>query len=542
MTRLGAALMFPKLWHVRAMAYVVIPAVCCAAAWPAHAQNIKPVKPAVQNDAQSVSNNAVDKPDKVTPPPISAITKAASPIAAQADAGTETTVLTLDKLLESSARYAPAILQGLAEAQSANARITASQGAFDLVFSAETYSYLSGFYDGQYVNAEAIQPLANNGGQVEVGYRVSRGDFPVYNDFFFTNQVGELKARGVYALLRDSLIDGRRFGERNARINADIAKIETNIVAIGVQQRAIESYNNWIAAAQQLRIYRELLKLANDRQQGLVRQVQLGGLADIILTENRQNILRRQTLLVQAERNLDQAANRLSLFWRDDKGRPLQPDPESIPQDLPRLGRDADEDINDVLARRPDIKIVEARLEQARLKLQLDENLLRPKLDVFAEASNDFGATGIGGESREGFETIVGVRFSVPLQRREARGRIAATQAEMEAVRLARQQVEERVENTINDIIIALEAAENLLRISREEERAAEILAAGERRLFRAGASDFFLVNLREEAAANASIRRLQAEFNLAAARADLAAASADFDMLGLESGVGLVP
>lgn len=453
-----------------------------------------------------------------------------------------TQILTLDRLLESSARYTPAILEALAAAQGANARITAAQGAFDLVFSAESYSYLSGFYDGQYVNAEALQPLANNGGQIEVGYRNSRGDFPVYNDFFFTNQVGELKARGVYALLRDSLIDERRFGERNARLNAEMAGIETNIVAIGVQQRAIESYNNWIAAAQQLRIYRQLLSLANDRQAGLVREVQLGARANIILTENRQNILRRQTLLVQAERNLQQAGNRLSLFWRDDDGRPLQPDPRQLPDQLPELNRDDGETIEDVLARRPDIKIVETRLEQARLKLQLDENLLRPKFDVFGEVSNDFGDVGVGGLSRQGFETIFGVRFSMPLQRREARGRIAATQAEMKAVRLARQQVAERVENTINDIIIDLQAAENLLRISREEERAAEILAAGERRLFRAGASDFFVVNLREEAAANASIRRLQAEFNLAAARAELAAASADFETLGLESGIGILP
>ncbi|MEO1045979.1 MAG: TolC family protein [Pseudomonadota bacterium] len=496
---------------------------------PAAAQVIAPLERTAPSDGpEDQARSALDIPD-----------------GDQAGAGTPPAavqMLTLDRLLDSSARYAPAILEALAEAQSANARITAAQGAFDLVFNAESYSYLTGFYGGQYINAEAVQPLANNGGQIEVGYRNSQGRFPVYNDFFFTNQVGELKARGIYSLLRDNLIDERRFGERNARLNAELAKIETNIVAIGVQQRAIEAYNSWVAAAQQLRIYRQLLSLANDRQAGLERQVALGAQADIILTENRQNILRRQTLLVQAERNLQQAANRLSLFWRDDDGRPLQPDPRSIPDQLPQLDRNGTETIEDVLARRPDIQIVETRLEQARLQLQLDENLLRPKLDVFGEVSNDFGALGAGGASRDGFETIVGLRFSVPLQRREARGRIAATQAQMQAVRRARQQVEEQVENTINDIIIDLRAAENLLQIARDEEQAAETMAAGERRLFLAGASDFFLVNLREEAAANASIRRLQAEFNLAAARADLAAASADFDTLGLESGIGIVP
>ncbi|WOE74951.1 TolC family protein [Alterisphingorhabdus coralli] len=526
--------MRPKRWQsgkiLTAATALAIAGIGCSIGAAAQAQNIEPLpRPVVQPVQEAQTTVSDGNIPNLTPPPVSAAPRIGE-------------YLTLDALLESSARHAPQILEALADAQAANARITAAQGAFDLVFNAESYSYLSGFYGGQYVNATASQPLTNNGGSIEVGYRNSQGRFPTYNDFFFTNQVGELKARGVYSLLRDNMIDDRRFGERNARLNARVAEIETNIVAIGVQQRAIEAYNNWVAAAQQLRIYRELLKLANDRQSGLVRQVQLGAQADIILTENQQNILRRQTLLVQAERNLQQAANRLSLFWRDDEGRPLQPDPNLIPDDLPQIYRNGDETIEDVLARRPDIKIVETRLEQARLRLQLDENLLRPRFDVFAEASNDFGSIGAGGPSRDGFETLVGVRFSVPLQRREARGRIAATQAEMEATRRARQQVAERVENTINDIIIDLRAAENLLQIARDEERAAEIMAAGERRLFRAGASDFFLVNLREEAAANASIRRLQAEFNLAAARADLAAASADFATLGLESGIGILP
>ena len=60
-----------------------------------------------------------------------------------------------------------------------------------------------------------------------------------------------------------------------------------------------------------------MVGLAQDRQDGIRRQVQLGARAAILLTENEQNLLRRQSLLVAAERDLANAAQRLSLFWRD---------------------------------------------------------------------------------------------------------------------------------------------------------------------------------------------------------------------------------
>lgn len=444
--------------------------------------------------------------------------------------------LLLDEVLRTSARFAPQILEALDKARAAGGRALSAKGAFDLVFEAETYQYISGFYDGQYLNVEAIQPLTNNGGRVEGGYRLSTGDFPVYNDFFFTNRVGELKVRGIYALLRDKNIDDRRFGVANTLLGQDIAGLEAVLVAIGVQQRAIEAYNQWVGSGQQVVVFRELLNLAEERQAGLKRQVQLGAQPDIILTENEQNILRRQTLLVRAETDLERAANRLSLFWRTDAGQPRQPSLAQLPKDLPDIQTDGALDLSAIMNRRPDLKIIENSLNQARLKLQLDENELLPKFDVFAEFSNDFGGIGVGGPSRDGFETIVGLNFSVPLQRRDAKGRIAESEAKIDALARARQQVEEGVNNLVNDLAIAVDAAERLVEIARQEEIRAKKLAIGERRLFQVGASDFFLVNIREENAANAAIRRLQAQFELQKLHADQLAVAADTDALGLEA------
>jgi hypothetical protein len=209
--------------------------------------------------------------------------------------------LQLDEVLASSRRYAPAILEAIALARAADGRVLASQGAFDLLFTGEGLSRLTGFYDGTYVQGKAIQPLASNGGEIEASYRTSRGDFPIYEDYSFTDRLGELKVRGVFALLRDRHIDDRRFGQRNALIERDIVGLDALIIAIGVQQRAIQAYGQWVAAGQQVRIFRDLMLLAEDRQAGIRRQVQLGARAAILLTENEQNLLRRKSLLVSAE-------------------------------------------------------------------------------------------------------------------------------------------------------------------------------------------------------------------------------------------------
>lgn len=447
--------------------------------------------------------------------------------------------LQLSEVLESSRRFAPSILEALAMARAADGRVLASEGAFDLLFTGEGYSRVAGFYDGTYVQGKAIQPLTDNGGQLEASYRVSRGDFPTYEDYSFTDRLGELKVRGVFALLRDRAIDDRRFGQRNAVIERDIAGLDALIIAIGVQQRAIQSYGQWVAAGQQVQVYRALVGLAQDRQEGIRRQVQLGARAAILLTENEQNLLRRQSLLVAAERDLANAAQRLSLFWRDDDGRPRVATPADLPTSLPMIPAARDANPAAILARRPDLKLLEQRLELGETRLELERNRLLPSLRLFAEAGKDFGEQGLGGRSRDPFEAVVGFTFSMPLQNRAAKGQVAAAEASISALEWRRRQSEEQIIAEIQQLSTNLSAAERLAVLARDEEVQAEKLAAGERRLFQAGASDFFLVNLREDAAANAAIRRLDAEFRLAQARADLVAVAADLDALRLSEDLG---
>lgn len=440
--------------------------------------------------------------------------------------------LTLDEVLTSSRFHAPQVLEALARVRGAEGKLLSAQGAFDTVFSAGADQRM-GYYDGTEVGALVTKPLETMGGSVYGGYRVSRGTFPIYENENFTSEGGELKVGAVFALLRDRMIDDRRFARSQAEADIALADTDRLMVAVGVQTRALQAYNAWVVAGLRLKVYRELLALARERQSGLKRQVDEGARPRIILTENEQNILRRETLVAQSEQALAIAATTLSLYLRDADGRPVIVEPSRLPSNfsapLPRpLQPKA------MITARPDVKAIDIRMQQASQKLALDRNSLLPKLDFKVEASNDFGPTGAGGTSFDGFDAKVGLTFSVPLQQSGARGRIAQTSAEIDAFRQRRRFLEDQIEADITGLGIAVDNSARLVMLAGDEAARAQEMAAAERRRFAAGASDFFLVNVREESAADAEVRRIDAAFRQIVAHADLAAATADLDALGL--------
>jgi outer membrane protein TolC len=441
--------------------------------------------------------------------------------------------LGLDEVLASARFHAPQVIEALARVRGAEGRLLSAQAAFDTVFSAEGDTRLTGFYDGRGIETRVTQPLENRGGYVYGGYRVSGGKFPIYEDERYTSRLGELKAGAVLALMRDRLIDDRRFARVQAEADIAIADTDRLMVAIGVQTRAIQAYNNWVFAGLRLRVYQDLLTLAQDRQAGFRRQVEEGARPTILLTENEQNILRRQTLVVQSEQQLAVAATALSLYLRDGDGVPVVPPPSRLPDaaasPLPLAAQP-----RDLVMRRPDLRGIDIRMEQARQRLALDRNAFLPKLDLKAEVSNDFGRTGFGGPSRNGVESKVGLTFTLPLQQSAARGRLAQTNAEIDAFRARRRFLEDQILVDIDSLGIAVSNTGKLVGIAADEADRAVTMAAAERRRFELGASDFFLVNVREETAADAKVRRLDAVFRQTVAHADLAAATGDLDTLGL--------
>jgi outer membrane protein TolC len=439
--------------------------------------------------------------------------------------------LTLNDVLRSSATHAPQILEAMARQRQAGARALSAQGQFDLVFDGDAQSRATGFYGGTFADVKASRPLQNNGGNIYTGYRLSSGSFPSYEGKSATNQLGEVRVGAVFSLLRDRLIDERRGRRELAEADIDLAALDRDMVAIGVQRRAIEAYQQWVAAGQRVATLRELFDLAQQRQASIDRQINLGARPAILSVENRQNIVRRQALLVRAEQDLTLFANALSLFLRDDLGQPVVPDTARLPARMPQGVNPRLVDRQEAMSGRPDIQALLARIDQNSIRVRMAENELRPRLDLRAEASQDLGS---GSPERTQPEALFGLRFSLPLGQRTARGRIAEVAAEQDALTIRLRFLEEQVGVEIANLRTQMDGAERLAALATDEAALARRMAEAERRRYALGASDFLVVNLREEALADATIREIDAIYRSAAARAELVAAMADRNQLGI--------
>lgn len=447
--------------------------------------------------------------------------------------------LTLDAVLDSSRERYPQVLAAREKIRAQSGKLLSSEGAFDLYAEQTNKSRLSGYYDGRYSSTKLVQPLRDFNTNVYGGYRVSGGDFPIYEDEAFTLDAGEFKVGAVFSLLRDRDIDSRRAGLRDSRLALDQTELDTLLTRVRVQHDAMTAYVEWIGAGEALAVYRDLLQLAEARNDGLDTRVQEGDLANIYLNENRQYILRRRGFVVEAERKLVAAANKLSLYLRHADGTPRLPAEAELPRRWPNPPSlidptTVDAAIRAALDARPEIGVLAADIERERLNLALGRNNLMPRVDLNLEAARDFGS---GQKSRTGTDTIVRLDVTIPIETRKARGQIDAAQANLSRLDLDRRLLEERIGVEIRTLANDLSAAYRFVELATQETEQADVLSRAERERFAEGASDFFVVNLREEAAANARVREIEAHLRYLGALADFYAATVQREPLGLGPG-----
>ena len=446
--------------------------------------------------------------------------------------------LSLDMVLQSSVNHYPLILESVAKQRQASAKQLTSLGAFDNIASADGFARVSGFWDGRVIDGKISKRLDNFGATLYGGYKVSDGRFPIYEDINFTDSLGAFKAGAMVSLMKGREIDPQRFALKDANLGIEQADFELLNTQVKVQFSAILAYQDWVATGQRFQVYQGLLDIAMKRDKALRSRVEAGDLPKILLVENQQNILRRQALVVETERDLQLAANRLMLFWRNQQGEPIKPIAAQLPPQLPPICEQSYTVDEMVLQRatsiRPEISLNRIKMARAENRLSLAHNEMQPQLDVGIEYQRDMGRVAEGGISRQGNDTILSLQFSVPLERRTARGKISVADAEIFELQKQEQRLKEQITTEILDIEANISAASELVQLADTEADLAFQMRQAEVKRFEGGDSNFFLLNRREEATAQAQVRQVQANLRLHNEVAHYHAASADLEKLGI--------
>lgn len=438
--------------------------------------------------------------------------------------------LTLAEVLAVLAATHPQLEAARQRQRAAEGDAMAARGGFDPVLRARgQYAPIGAFPRGT-VDLELRQPTPLWGLSVYGGWRLGLGSFAVYDLRGKTADGGELRAGVSLPVWQGGPIDRRRADLRVSALAQDAAAADRDARAIELERAAGRAYWAWVGAGLRLTVQRSLLALAEDRDEGLRKQIVAGGVPAVEGIDNRRAILDRGARIVAAERALQQAAFELARHLRDADGEVEVPAPTRLPGAFPEPQRPAaellDALIDEALQRRPDLRRLLLQREAAAVELKLARNNRSPKLDIDAYAAKDIGSLDPAYAYLRPAEFVASVNLELPLALRGARGKLRRAEAELARIDAELRMARDMIALELRDAHSALVAAHARVGLAREQLAAAHELEQAERSRFRLGDSTLLLVNLREQAATDAALQELEALAEYHRASVDLRAAA----------------
>ena len=439
-----------------------------------------------------------------------------------------TNALTLHEVLDSVRQQYPPMLAALIERDVAAGRLQSARGTFDFQFFSRLFDAPSGYYQSTTVDTGFEQFTGLWGSTLFGGYRVTTGGLLPDYEKSRTQGSGEPRIGFRLPLLRDGSIDRRRATLIKARLDKELADPVIHRQQIDFIRAATAGYYGWLAAGERLRLSEALLRVARERMDTLKTQSESGLIARIVLTDNRRLIVSRELAMVQARRRFEAAGLALSLFYRDGQENPTVAARDRLPPSIPiPVGPEASllqQDLQRSLTVRPELKRLSLTQEKLAVDQRLARNQLLPNLDAGVSANRDYGDRRYKDQTET--EVQVGVELRVPLQRREAKGRVAEIESQLEQITHEQRFARDRIQTEVRDSFSAWSAAhEQTLQARLNVELAVELQEAETERFMR-GATDLLALQLREQAAFDAQVSAVDIDADCFRAQADYRAAT----------------
>ncbi|MFN3429909.1 MAG: TolC family protein [Candidatus Sericytochromatia bacterium] len=424
--------------------------------------------------------------------------------------------LTLDEVLTPLAESYPPLDAARRDLALAEAEAVAAAGGFDPAWRSRAAGVPVGGYPQFRLDTMVEQPLPWMGLTVFGGYRLGTGSFAVYDGKLETNAGGELRAGVAMPLLRNGPIDRRRANWLRAEGGLLAAQAALRQQQLEAFRLAAHRYWDWVGAGRKLAVGRAVLAIATQRDAALAASVQSGQAPPIERVENERAILQREAQVLAAERALTQAAIELSLLHRDLRGGPVVPPPGRLPPDFPAApdveGLALDRALSQAQRLRPEPARLAAQRAQAQVELEWAENQLSPGLDFSVTGAQDLGS---GSAIRAVPELEAAIGLDVPLLTRGPVGRIGVARAAVARLASLERFARDRVAADVRDAHNAVAMASRRWLVADRELALSRRLEAAERDRFTLGEGTLFLVNLREQATADAASRLVDAQVDL---------------------------
>ena len=432
----------------------------------------------------------------------------------------------------------PMVREALAARDVASGQALSAWGAFDRNLKGYSNVQPLDFYENNW-HQWGVTRDTMWGGQVGAGYRLGRGSFEPWYKERETNDLGELGVSITAPLIRDIFIDANRAELWRAQLEQGRVEPFIRAQMLLAVRDGLVAYWEWVAAGENLAIADEVLQLGVDRIDLLERQVELGEKAEIELVDNQRIIVSRRSKQIDARRKLQQAAVKLSLFFRTVTGQPQVVAEDVLAPSFPAVtGPEEsalDDDADFALSNRPELQELEMVRRQLNVALRQACNEINPDVDGGLFFGQDIGAA-TSDDDKSDFEVEATLTVSVPLERRKARGKVREMRGKIVQLGAKRQMAADKVVAEVRLARAAMIAAAERVTQASEGIELADQMRRAEQQLYDQGQSNLFNLNIREQQNAEAASELVGAKLQYYVALADYATAlGVDAETVGLE-------
>ncbi len=410
----------------------------------------------------------------------------------------------------------PAVQMSQQDVKISEAQELTARGAFDIVIEGE-WKDTTGDYEFSVFDSQIKKPTSLFGLDLYGGFRESRGILPIYYGDQETLDRGEWNLGAKLPLLRGFLTDSRRATFNKSKLQVERQTLQLRATELREIEKALFAYWNWKVALGRWRIQKSLLDIAKLRDQWLAKRTRAGDIPVFERKDNLRTVLLRQSALLQADLELKVRETQLAVFISSEilqkkvaSSSTSDKNIESrwfVPQQMSEFKKPVDELMKRALTDRPEFAAIATQLAQLNIDKDLQQNQFLPRLDLKAEYSKD---SGLGSTNLEDDNTTVSLQFQVPLQYRNIKGQRDQVSANIRKVEWERQLLERQWKAELAALQKNLEVSTERRELSIQEHELAQYLENGERTRFRQGDTNVLIVNLREQASAEASLRIIE--------------------------------
>ncbi|MFZ4105902.1 TolC family protein [Flavobacterium sp.] len=409
-------------------------------------------------------------------------------------------------------KYHPLVKSANLQINNAQANLMMARGAFDPKIEVD--------FDKKQFKDNTYYSILNSNFKIPTWYGVEVKAGFDNNEGVYLNPQNTLPNKGLTSLgiklpLGQGLLINQRMADlQKAKIQLQWSQAERKLQSIEVLYAASIAYFNWKLNYSQVQLYKNYLKNAEVRYNGVSNLIKNGDKPEIDSIEAGIVVRNRKLNLEDSQLKLAKSKLELSNYLWLENNVPLEIQESIIPED--QLGMTIQETLktndlivpNTAIENHPKINALQSKIAILEVERKLKTNNLLPKIDLGYHYLSEPGYW-----NSTNFNNFkIGVNFSYPLFLRKERSGLQMAKFKIQDAQFTLDLERVQLKNKISSQQIEINSLVKQLKLISALVKDYNAMLTSEERLFSFGESSLFLINSRENNLVGSQLTELNME------------------------------